>query len=279
MRNYKNILSLLSIVPFMMSCFDDSGLSQLITTETDGFVEIVEANGGISTTKNLLGVPDGENVESSITLSFGGAVSTEAVEITYEIDQVESTAISGVDYVLTSPTTVTIPAGEYTTAVNFEIVDDNLEAGKPVTIVFRLVSASVPILKEYSESTISIAVQCPTPESIYGTYSVTTTVDSPAGCTGVNNTVTIAMVDGEEAQLAFSDLTGGLYKTCYSDGEDNPGIITYNCGTLNMISQPDVVYGSDQFDGTGNYDAAAEKITITFSNGFGDSGTSVYTKQ
>jgi hypothetical protein len=279
MKKILYIVYIAVLVPFLTGCFEEPGTSKLITDFTDqGFVEIVEANGGANPSKSFIAVPDGENVASSITVSFGGAVSTSAVELTYEVDAAASTAVEGVDFQMVSGSTITIPAGEYVAPVNFEVADDNLQVDNPVTIVFRITNASVPILEEYSEVTVTLSVSCPAPESIFGTYSVVTTETSPAGADGVTNVVEITAVDGSDTQLNFSDVTGGLYKNHY-ESADNPGIINYICGELNMVDQDDTVYGEDVFNGSGSYDASTGGMVLTWSNGFGDGGTSVFTKQ
>lgn len=278
MKKLLYIFYIAALTPFLTGCFDDPGTDTLLTDKVDGFVEIVEASGGVSSTKSFIAVPDGQNVPSSVTVSFGGAVSTSAVEITYEVDTEASTAVEGVDFELISGNTVTIPAGEYTAPINFEVSDDNLQVDNPVTIVFRITNASVPVLQDYAEATITLAVSCPAPESIFGTYNVVTTETSPAGCSGVTNVVEITPVEGSDVQLNLSDVTGGLYANCYGSA-DNPGVVNYICGELSMVDQDDVVYGGDVFNGTGSYSAATGELTLSWSNGFGDAGTSVFTKQ
>ncbi|SMG36292.1 hypothetical protein SAMN05661096_02425 [Marivirga sericea] len=279
MKKILYIVYIVALVPFLTGCFEEPGTSKLITDFTDqGFVEIVEANGGASPTKNFIAVPDGQNVASSITVSFGGAVSNSAVELTYEVDSEASTAVEGVDFEMISESTITIPAGEYTAPINFEVSDDNLQVDNPVTIVFRITNASVPILEEYAEATVTLAVSCPAPDAIFGTYNVVTTGTTPAEAEGVTNVVEITSVDGSDTQLQFSDVTGGLYKNHY-ESADNPGIVNYVCGDLVMVDQDDTVYGGDVFNGTGSYDASTGQLTLSWSNGFGDAGITVLTKQ
>lgn len=112
---------------------------------------------------------------------------------------------------------------------------------------------------------------------IEGTYTVTTTQANPAFCNGVTNTVQVAIIG--EGLFTITDLTGGLYKNCYAQGAtDNPGRIVGQCNGgngLQIIDQPDVVYGGDVFNGNGliNEDGS---FTISWSNNYGDRGTSVH---
>ncbi|MBK6265011.1 hypothetical protein JKA74_08175 [Marivirga sp. S37H4] len=278
MKKLLYIVYIAILIPFLTGCFDEAGTNKILTEQIDGFVEIEEASGSKNSTKNIVAVPDGENVMESISIAFGGAVSSSAVEVTYEVDTEASTAIEGVDFVMITGNTVTIPSGEYTVPVEFEVIDDNLDPDNPVSIVFRITSSTVDILEKYSEAVVTLAVECPAPSSIYGTYNVVTTETSPAGCSGVTNVVEISEVDGSTVNLNFSDLTGGLYANCYGE-DDNPGVVIYACGDLQMVDQPDVVYGGDIFNGSGSYNSATETLTISWSNGYGDAGTSVFTKQ
>lgn len=109
---------------------------------------------------------------------------------------------------------------------------------------------------------------------ISGTYSVTTVQTNPAGCEGVTNMVEVSIVG--EGLFQITDITGGMYANCYGQA-DNPGIITGECNGPGLVidNQPDVVYGDDVFNGSGqiNPDGTFE---IEWSNGFGDSGYSIF---
>lgn len=110
---------------------------------------------------------------------------------------------------------------------------------------------------------------------IEGTYTVTTTQTNPAACNGMTNTVEVAIIG--EGLFTITDLTGGLYANCYG-AFDNPGRIVGQCNGgngLQVIDQPDVVYGGDVFNGNGliNEDGS---FTISWSNNYGDRGTSVH---
>jgi hypothetical protein len=74
----------------------------------------------------------------------------------------------------------------------------------------------------------------------------------------------------------MSDVTGGLYINCYG-ASDNPGQITTDLFDISMVDQPDVVYGGDIFNGSGSLDCDGN-LVITWSNGFGDAGTSTFTR-
>ena len=110
---------------------------------------------------------------------------------------------------------------------------------------------------------------------IEGTYTVTTTQTNPAGCSGVTNTVEVAIIG--EGLFTITDLTGGLYANCYG-AFDNPGRINGQCNagnSLQVSDQPDVVYGGDVFNGTGQINPDGSFV-ISWSNNYGDRGTSTH---
>ncbi|WP_425392596.1 hypothetical protein [Ekhidna sp.] len=163
---------------------------------------------------------------------------------------------------------------------------DDLNASGPKLVTVTLSEASGYTIGTDEKSsfhaftTVEIVDNdCPIP-SIVGEFSVTTTDTSPAGCDGVTNVVTITKVsDNPDGSTTYSmsDVTGGLYANCYGSA-DNPGniVVAADGTTVTMTAQPDVVYGGDQFDGTGEIDACASKMIIDWSNGFGDSGTTEF---
>jgi|GEM_PF-2298346 len=121
-------------------------------------------------------------------------------------------------------------------------------------------------------ATIKIAdVDCAS--DLTGTYSTLT--DGTSG-TAFPYTVTITESATVNGEYTFSDITGGLYAIGYS-AADQPAIVNDNCGVLSLVDQPDTVFGNDLFNGTGTVNADGT-LTLTWSNGFGDFGTTTFTK-
>ncbi|SMG47415.1 hypothetical protein SAMN05661096_03390 [Marivirga sericea] len=291
MKKILYIVYIVALVPFLTGCFEEPGTSKLITDFTDqGFVEIVEANGGASPTKNVVVVPDGANVTQSIQVSFGGAVSDAPVDVSFEVVASSSTAVEGVDYTLVSAGSVTIASGEYTAPITFEVVDDILDPDNPITITFRLTNASVPILEEYGEVTITLVGLCP-PElfdytTVAGEYSTDAVGTSTDPCPGSDpftfaSTETLtrdAASDTDEA-IAFtiSDSFAGLYEAWY--GECYTGALSSQSGTILVNTATGAVTGSGSevygttWEATGLLDACNGNITYTVVNGFDDEGT------
>lgn len=295
MKNYKNILFALALIPFLSGCFDEPGTEKLITSKTDGFVEIVEASTNVNS-KNIVVVPDGNNESTSITLSFGGAVNTSGITATVEVVAESTTAIAGVDYVL-GETTVTIPAGEYTAGFEFQVVDDILDPeATPKRITFRIATASVSILAPYEEVSISLIGLCPsnlydytTVAGVYGTSAVGTSTDSCTGpdpfTTESSETLTRDESKDTENELAFtiSDSFANLYSVWYFDCYGSSGN-TSQSGTIWINTSTGAIRGvgievyETEWTIEGNFNACNGSIQYRVRNGFGDVGNVTFTK-
>ncbi len=296
MKKLLYIFYIAALTPFLTGCFEDPGTATLITDKVEGFVEIEEASGARSTTKNIVVVPDGESVQESIVVSFGGAVSSSATEVSFEVVEDQSTAVAGVDYNLITTGSVTIPSGEYTAPILFEVIDDNLDPDNPLTLTFRLTSSSANILEEYSEVTLTLVGLCPPDlfdySTLGGEYSTTASGESTDGCppnnplSGLTSTETMdpdpdndtTNDDGEELQAyIISDFHAGTYidwyGDCYGYTFPTPARIFVNTSTGEVTGSVVDAFGSTNEITTGLMDACNGNITYSWINGFGDTGT------
>ncbi|MGM0581132.1 MAG: hypothetical protein ACQETL_10660 [Bacteroidota bacterium] len=297
MRKLLYIFYIAALTPFLTGCFEDPGTDTLITDKgVEGFVEIEEASGAKSSTKNIVVVPDGENVQESITVSFGGAESSSATEVSFEVVQDESTAVEGVDYELISSGSVSIPSGEYTAPIEFEVIDDNLDPENPLTLTFRLTNSSANILEEYSQVTITLVGLCPPDlfdySTLGGEYSTTASGESTDGCpsenpiSGFASTETMTADpdnnftndDGEDVNAyIISDFHAGVYMEwygdCYGYTFPTPARIFVNTATGEVTGTVDDGFGSTNEITSGLMDACNGNITYEWINGFGDTGT------
>ena len=295
MRNFKNILFVLALIPFLTSCFEEAGTDKLITSETDGFVEIVEASTGVNS-KNIIVIPDGQNATSSITVSYGGAVNNSGVSVTLEVVGESTSAVAGVDYVV-DVLSVNIPAGEYTAELEFEVVDDILDPeATPKTLAFRIVSSDAAVLAEYSEVTLNLVGLCP-PDlynytTVEGTYNTTATGTSTDPCPGSDpyttdsvETLTRDADNDTDTELAwtisdsFANLYFAWYGTCYGGASTSQdGTIWVNTSTGAIRGVGNEVYGTE-WTATGNFNACNGIIEYTVRNGYGDVGNVTMTLQ
>lgn len=228
-----------------------------------------------------------ENKEEGgeIKLHFAGTKPSTAIDVKLKVEG----GTEGVDFIfLTGGTSLSIPSGNFFTSFQVAAVDnDENDGNKTITFTIESVSggfeAGLGLVGEKYTLTIKDD-DCPTP-SLEGTYLVYNRDASPASCGNPANdgaltyeaTITLVGENGDIKTYEISDVTGGLYALCYGDGE-NPGQITTQRFTITLDSQPDVVYGGDEFNGTGLMDCAGN-FTLTWSNGYGDKATSYYTRK
>ncbi|MGJ3234653.1 hypothetical protein [Marivirga sp.] len=296
MKKLLYIFYIAALTPFLTGCFDDPGTDTLLTDKIEGFVEIEEASGARSTTKNIIVVPDGESVQESISVSYGGQVSSSAVDVSFEVVADQSTAVAGVDYNLITTGSVTIPSGEYTAPIQFEVIDDNLDPDNPLTLTFRLTSSSANILEDYSEVTLTLVGLCPPDlfdySTLGGEYSTTASGESTDGCppnnplSGLTSTETLTAdpdnnveLDNGEVLNAYiiSDFHAGTYidwyGDCYGYTFPTPARIFVNTTTGEVTGSVDDAFGSTNEITSGLMDACNGDITYDWINGFGDTGT------
>lgn len=222
------------------------------------------------------------------------------VTVTYSITS--DGAVEGVDYAVLSGN-YSNGTGTITIDYDFENVGfdaENLEIAslfdgivdETKTLTVTLVSAvtadgqslEVGQGSLHRTKTITLVnVDCP---DFSGTYNVTSDYcegNGAGGCatsyTGESYAVTFTKVSPGVYEI--SDITGGLYVTKY-EAADNPIFINESeCGTLTFSNQPDVVFGGDAFSGSGTMtdDGTTKTIVITWTNGWGDQGTSTLVSQ
>ena len=224
--------------------------------------------------------------ENEVILEVGSTSKTSS-DRTYTVTPIPETAdLSGINYTLTS-NSVTIPAGEYVGTTSVEIITENYPADvESLDLKFDLDGPDVAEFQ--NQITLSVVVIIPVPDDRYvssdwNVSSVVCTGDGNGNCdaTGINFTSQVTMSPGEEAkEFILSDITGGLYAQGYGES-DQPGTIFEINGQLFLEDQPDTVFGSDVFNGTGSIilddDGKLIEFTIDWSNDYGDAGTNTYT--
>lgn len=221
---------------------------------------------------------------SEIKLHFAGPTTNQALEIQISVS---GGAVDEDFTFVEGGTSLSIPSGEFFTSFKVAPIDnENFTGNRVITFTIESVTgadAGFGLVGKTFNWTI-VDDDCAVP-SLEGTYLVYNRDASPAACGNPANdgvltyeaTITLVSDVGGIKTYNISDVTGGLYALCYGDGE-NPGNITTNGFVITLDSQPDVVYGSDEFNGTGQMDCDGN-FTLTWSNGFGDRATSYYTKQ
>ncbi|WP_375580394.1 DUF1735 domain-containing protein [Marivirga tractuosa] len=182
MKKILYIVYIAVLTPFLTGCFEEPGTAKLMDGQDDAFVELADVSlpGGLNKQFNV--VLDGETTTGEIMVAFGGAVQTSDVTVDYEFDAENSTAIEGVDFTFTSTGSVTIPAGEYSAPIVFEVNDDILDPSlEPKTIAIRITNAPVEINQNYAEGTFNLVGLCPINADFTGDYLIEDVTGSPAG--------------------------------------------------------------------------------------------------
>jgi len=205
--------------------------------------------------------------EALLRINLVGAQIAQPIELTIGIDP-SSTAVQGVHYRLKA-TTVTIPSNSSFVDFPIEILTENLDAKESADLVLNIIDAGeVKISNNYKSVTLQIRLACSSDlEGIYRTVNV--------GTGGTLN-YQVSITEIEPLTYRISDITGGLYALEYG-AEDNPAIFTDLCNELTVFDQPDVVFGSNRFNGTGRVNANGT-ITISWSNESEESGVTTLTK-
>lgn len=157
--------------------------------------------------------------------------------------------------------------------------DDTADGNKSVTMTLSSASHStLASVKAGSYTgqgkTGSVSVNDVASIDWSGTYTGTSTITGgDCAPTSYSFSVVIALTSG--TTYSISDISFGEYDGCYN-ADDNPGSIDIDAaGNVSFTDVPDVVFGGDDFDGTGSIDPCSFELSVTWSNNYGDAGTSV----
>ena len=251
-------------------------LSTIVLYACEQFNSVADYEDFVQWEKVGIGLDENTAEPYAIVVQLVGAQKTSATTIEFEVT--ETNVVEGVDYLFPSGKNLTIDANKSTASVEIQLIDNPDFTEDVRTIALTLVSAGGLSTgsEEAPKKTYTVSIledDCPVP-SLVGQYNVVTTNANPAGCEGVTNTVEI--VENGVNSYTLSDVTGGIYLNCYG-AADNPGNISVDGFAIALVDQPDVVYGGDVFNGTGVM-ACDGSFTLTWSNGFGDAGTSTFTQ-
>lgn len=218
-------------------------------------------------------VKDGEDGSFQIEV---GVTSVSNVDRTYNVVVDPSSTATPDQYTIES--TVVIPANEY---LGYVTVTPNFENASTTgsTLVLNLQSDGSGEVGFQDTFTANIFKQCDS--DLAGTYSVLTSgqsTDGAAAAPVVDLAYTVTLTKTGEITYSVSDIFAGIYIDWYCAPYgycvETKQTITDVCGKISgTFTEPygttAVVTGTDNGDGT---------LTISFSNGYGDTATSVYTK-
>ena len=289
MKEIKNILFFLFAVLVTLSACEETDNPLEGATEVNNFVQFaantqaeVSATEGSSSTTMTIQSPISGGEDLLATISFSG----DAV-FGVDFDIIDGTGTTDIGGVVSKSATEAvirvpfIPAGGVdliTDQVDFQVVyltDGETDGDKTLVITLTGAVGSKTSSLVFDggrgpirvNSTISISdADCPS--ELTGTWDADTSGD--AYVVTITETASNGLYD-------LSDITFGLYANGYGSS-DNPVQFVDACGVISVTDQDDVVYGGDVFNATGTVNADGT-ISITWANGFGDSGVTTLTKQ
>ncbi|MEM6630620.1 MAG: Calx-beta domain-containing protein [Bacteroidota bacterium] len=223
-----------------------------------------------------------ETLSLPIDVQLVGPQMDQPITVTWEVS---GSAEANRDYNLSTDNsnTVTIAPNSSTASFTVDILNDAAFVDDTVVLVLTIVGATGGIGigndgEDRKQLTVTIIEDDCAIDWLVGTFDVTTTNTNPSTCENTTNVVTVSQVNGRTYE--FSDITGGVYRKCFNL-LDNPGQLVLEGGGLQLIDQPDtnVPPFTDVFNGEATLETCEQIITLTWSNGFGDRGTSVFRRR
>lgn len=284
MKSLNNILafSLLCLVFVMTSCSEEE---QQVYTGGDNFHFLDVTSSVDEASATAVPIP----VVFTKTTPKAGSVT---FTITSE------NAIENVDYVVLNTSNVLdYTADQYTDTINIRPIDNGiLDGNKILTISFASASETTgwpgpDALNSTHELTI-LDDDCSLP--LLGSFTEVTAGGSGDGSGGINQNVdpfpwapilevTKVSCDGDGI-YRIDDITMGLYPGGYGatggpDNGKNAAVfsVTGSSITIDPANSQDVVYGGDEFSGSGGI-ISNDSFTLTWTNGWGDQGNSTLTR-
>lgn len=256
-------------------------------------LELFEGNFvAFTDTGNLNVLESDGDISLSAEVAQGAGTSDVTITLTTSGDAVE-----GVDFDFPNGKTIVIPAGDFTGSTVLSLIDNDVFSNAKTLIVEITAStasgADIGLSEESSfRKTITINNDdCQ--DDVRGSYASSGLWGRGDGAGGTGDdpllgpfdyTATVELVgcSGNEVTYLLSDITAGLYALGYGSA-DNPATIVHNLDTngisVSTADSPDVVYGGDEFSGSGSYDPGTGSFTLDWANGYGDQGSTVYTPQ
>lgn len=211
----KNILKKVFLASFVaalaFSCSEEENpenytgeLGVYFSDDTYGSIQVFEA---------------GAIIQDGIPVTLIGKASNTDVSVTVSVDD-SSTAVAGTHFNLPS-TTVTIPAGEYSVEVPFEVILDGFTGPEDQrTLVLNLASSTAAAIAENNATvTATLGYVCPSELLVTTNYEIIAT-NNPDLNGLVGNTGTLEWTGGtigdNGTEYIWDTYTFGAYQTLYA---------------------------------------------------------------
>lgn len=269
MKTYIKYLFGVILAVVATACYDDPGSDILFSDEpTLEFVGSEVGTQGLYTRIN-----DGNGVTDNFTVNLIAPLQSQPVSFTFEVNSL-TTAIEGIHFDFPDGKTFSIPAGSLSIEVPFIVYDDEIEPDDKLQIVVSLVSSSANISSNYKELVHQIRVVCPS--DLAGSYNSVTSGTTPGGAYS-NVQKVITLTASGTGKYLLNDMSFGVYTQIYGDASPTGSIFDI-CEVISGDPANKDQY-NDPFTMNGSINSGTGVITITWSNTFGDTGTSVLTPQ
>lgn len=244
MKILNKIIAIFVALPLLTGCFDDPGTD---VTFEGSFVEIDNAttSEGETVSNFYEQQADGVATMETVTITLASATLNQSVTVNYEVS---GSAVEGVHYnMLSSGGSVTIPAGEHSATIEYEVLTYNFSLEDSETLTFTITDASVE-LSQYTTFTNQIAIKCSSniPE---GTYLETGT--------GGMEVELVALGDG---RYTLSQMNFRYYNPAYAD---IPGTFNDVCNNLTLEGVPVPEAYGIAWVGSGSFDPGTNTLTFT----------------
>ena len=212
----------------------------------------------------------------TVTVQLVGPQRSSPTEVNF---QAGGTAVAGQDYTLGANGSVSIPAGASSAEFTLSILDDAMFSSEERMLELTITGVSDGISagndgEDRKTLMVTILENDCSIDWIAGAYSVRTTDTNPSQCEGTVGTINIT--DQGNNNFRATDITGGVYKNCFSL-QDSPGNLVLRGDSIFIVNQQDIL--GDIINGRGRVETCDRTFTITWSNTFGDMGTTLYTRQ
>lgn len=260
-------LAFMGLLALVSACYEDAGIDILPGGES--FLELDRAGQATPVVNNtFLRKNDGTTYPVSVQVNIMGRPRTSATTVNFTFDAA-STAIPGLHYNQITPgTSITIPAGQSTANIEFEVLADNIDAGEIWSMIIAVSSPDIQS-SQYVRATWNLQVSCPS--DLGGTYSfVATNITSGVGggTCGGSTSGTGTLTEGTtNGRYTATDFSFGHFPCAY--GDTPPG------GTLVLNDVCDRLFftGIDKYGDSYTINVVSVTptvLTIDWINTYGD---------
>lgn len=267
MKSIFKTIAFLGIFALVSACYDDAGTDILPGGES--FLELDRAGQATPVVNSTyLRRNDGTTYPLSVQVNLMGRPRATATTVNFTFDAT-STAVPGLHYNQITPgNSITIPAGENTANIEFEVLADNIEAGETWRMIVAVSSPDVQS-SQYVQATWNLQVSCPS--DLTGTYSfVSTSITSGVGggtCGGTTSGSGTLTEGATNGLYTATDFSFGQFACAY--GDTPPG------GTLVLNDVCDRLFftGIDKYGDSYTINVVSVTstvLTIDWINTYGD---------